>query len=70
MTIAGLPIVKKEKSETSGKKTYEKIVFACKTDYFKYLLPDQHIIISTPSGIHSHKPPIHGKFIKYNNTHF
>ncbi|XP_075215497.1 methyltransferase like 4 [Lycorma delicatula] len=49
-----------EFSDPPGKQPYERIVFACATERSKsYKNPeDKKIIISIPSAIHSHKPPL------------
>lgn len=43
------------------KQPFERIFIACHTDStHEFNIPDEKLIYSVPSGIHSHKPPLHG----------
>ena len=51
-------------SPPPGKQPFEQIVFGCRKGGKKLQpLPEENkLIISVPSAIHSHKPPLKGKF--------
>lgn len=62
VTKKGVPVC--DFSDPPNKQPYERIIFASCLGRNKYLkMPeDKKIIISVPSAIHSHKPPLTGKF--------
>lgn len=60
VTMSGLPIC--PFSEPPGKQPFEQLVFGIRADeeMLHSRPPDGKIILSVPSAIHSHKPPISG----------
>lgn len=48
-------------TDPPGKQPFEQIIFGCNNDSIKDL-SDGKLIISTPSALHSHKPPLIGNF--------
>lgn len=57
-------------SFSSGKQPFELLIIGSSVDIASKI-PNNKLIISVPSAIHSHKPPIIGndcKYINYNNV--
>lgn len=46
---------------TPGKQPYELIILGCASDV-NVNIPDSKLIISVPSAVHSHKPPLIGEY--------
>ncbi|KAI4466635.1 n6-adenosine-methyltransferase [Holotrichia oblita] len=56
VTIAGEPIC--NFSEPPGKQPFEQIVFAARDRDIFVDIPDERLVVSVPSALHSHKPPL------------
>lgn len=57
-------------SYSSVKQPFEFLIFGCLNENLSTKIPDKKIIMSVPSAIHSHKPPIVGElWFKYLNIY-
>lgn len=63
MTTSGEPVC--PFAPPNGKQPFEQVVLACKNscNYEKLNALNGKIIVSVPSALHSHKPPLEGIFI-------
>lgn len=61
VTATGEPII--PYSGEGSKQPFERLMFGCEAGRPHKIPEDFKCIISVPSSIHSHKPPINGKFL-------
>ncbi|GJQ82703.1 hypothetical protein Trydic_g19715 [Trypoxylus dichotomus] len=63
VTIAGKPVC--NFSKPPGKQPFEQIIFASRSPHHHVNIPDERLVMSVPSALHSHKPPLQEMIQKY-----